>query len=173
MVTNIWDTEPYPHPPFYDTVFILDTIPVNYFGETMNKVILFLIALALLGLTDCTAFQEKIAPSTDAAPTPTPKPGAVLVEKNQWRGGVIGAISGAVAGTTVKEISARGTREAAQSNKPVEYVTMDGHTVYKAYPLDYDERAKCHRVQEKIWEDGRLIKDQIEEVCEADMTENK
>lgn len=136
----------------------------------MIRVILLLIAFALLySVTSCTAFREQKSPPADAAPAP--KPGAGLDGKYQWRGGVIGTVPGSVAGTTVKEISTIGSREAAQSNKPVEYITMDGRGVYKAYPLDYDDRTKCHKVQDKVWEDGKLINDQIQEVCEADKTE--
>lgn len=93
--------------------------------------------------------------------------GALLDRKNPWRGGVIGAGLGAIAGATLADISTRGAREAAQSGKPVEYWTEDRRGRYYAEPLDYDEYTKCRKVRERVWEDGRLIKDHVKEVCEG------
>lgn len=93
--------------------------------------------------------------------------GALLDRHNPWRGGVIGGVIGAVAGGTLTEISARASREAVQANKPVEYRTEDGRGVYRAEPQDYNAETKCHKIHERVWEDGRLIKDQMREICEG------
>lgn len=97
--------------------------------------------------------------------------GALLDDSNPWRGGVWGAALGAIAGASLTEISMQASREAAQANKPVEYRTTDGRGRYHAYPVDYNAQTKCHKVQERVWEDGKLIKDQIKEVCEGEKTE--
>jgi hypothetical protein len=99
--------------------------------------------------------------------------GALLDDKNPWRGGVIGAALGAAFGATLADVSARGTQEAARTGKPVEYRTRtnEGTAVYRAEPVDYDARTKCNKVQERIWQDGRLVKDEIREVCEGRKTE--
>lgn len=99
--------------------------------------------------------------------------GALLDSKNPWRGGVIGATLGAVAGATLTDISMRASKEAATTNRPVEYRTTDGRGVYRADPVEYNAQTRCHKVQERVWEDGRLIKDEIKEVCEGEKTEQR
>jgi outer membrane lipoprotein SlyB len=90
-----------------------------------------------------------------------------LLDRNPWRGGVIGGVLGAVAGATLTEISARAAREAVIYNQPVEYRTEDGRGIYWAEPMGYDEQTRCSKIHERVWEDGRLVKDQIREVCEG------
>lgn len=103
--------------------------------------------------------------------------GALLDRKNPWRGGVIGAVLGGVAGATVTDISARGSREAATAGKPVEYRTEDGRGVYRAEPAsDYyrhDEHTKCRKVRERVWENDKLIKDAVKEICESEKFERR
>src|SRR3972149_5681922 len=60
--------------------------------------------------------------------------GALLDRHNPWRGGIIGAAIGAVAGATFVELSARASREAALSQKPVEYRTENRRGLYRAEP---------------------------------------
>ncbi|MBI5674304.1 MAG: glycine zipper 2TM domain-containing protein [Nitrospirae bacterium] len=97
--------------------------------------------------------------------------GAMLDRGNSWRGFVIGATLGALAGATLTDVSMRASQEAATEGKPVEYRTTDGRGVYRADPIEYDVRTKCHKIQERVWEDGKLIKDEIKEVCEGNKTE--
>ena len=99
--------------------------------------------------------------------------GAILTSGNKWKGGVIGGVIGAIAGATIAEISKRGAVEAVQSGQPVRYQTEDGRAVYEAKPLGYDAKTRCHKVQEKIYENGKLVKDQIKEVCEGEKIEQK
>ncbi|WP_028951147.1 YMGG-like glycine zipper-containing protein [Sulfurihydrogenibium subterraneum] len=99
--------------------------------------------------------------------------GAILTSGNKWKGGVIGGVIGAIAGATIAEISKRGAVEAVQSGQPVRYQTEDGRGVYEAKPLGYDAKTRCHKVQEKIYENGKLVKDQIKEVCESEKVEQK
>jgi hypothetical protein len=97
--------------------------------------------------------------------------GALIDSKNPWRGGVIGAAIGGVAGATLVDISMRASQEAAAEGQPVEYRTEDGRAVYRADPIDYDARTDCHKVRERVWEDGQLVKDQVREVCESHKSE--
>ncbi|MGC8795952.1 MAG: glycine zipper 2TM domain-containing protein [Thermodesulfovibrio sp.] len=101
--------------------------------------------------------------------------GALLDKKNPWRGGVIGAALGAVFGATIADISTRGSKEAYQSGKPVEYRTEDGRGLYKAEPVsDYyykDPYTKCRKISEKVWENGKLVKDTVKEICESEKQE--
>ncbi len=137
----------------------------------MKKIISMLMVLSLLTLTvGCTQYH---AQGAGAGGVIGGIAGALLDKKNPWRGGVVGAVLGGIAGATLTDISTRASQEAAQQNRPVEYRTTDGRGVYQAYPLEYNEQTKCHKVQERVWEDGKLVKDQIKEICEGEKTERK
>jgi hypothetical protein len=99
--------------------------------------------------------------------------GALLDRHNPWRGGVIGGVLGGVAGRTITEISERAAREAYVSGRPVEYRTEDGRGVHRADPIEYNPSTRYSKIQERVWEDGRLIKDQIKEVCEGTKYERR
>jgi outer membrane lipoprotein SlyB len=137
----------------------------------MKTFISLMMVMALLVLASgCTVYHAQGASSGGAIGGIA---GALLDRHNPWRGGVVGAVLGAIMGATLTDVSMRASDEAIQQNRPVEYRTTDGRGIYQAYPLDYDEHTKCHKVQERVWEDGRLIKDQIKEVCEGQKTEKR
>ena len=87
--------------------------------------------------------------------------GALLDYRNPWRGGVIGATLGAVAGATIADISAQGAREAAYVGRPVEYRSEDRRGYYYAEPLEYDSQTHCRRVRERMYEDGQLVRERV------------
>jgi len=90
-----------------------------------------------------------------------------------WKGAVVGGVLGAVAGATITEISTHAAREAAMYNRPVEYKSDDGRYVVRSEPRGYDERTRCEKVHEKIWDEGRLVKDEIKEVCRGTREERR
>ncbi len=96
--------------------------------------------------------------------------GALLDNHNPWRGAVIGAAAGAVLGGGLVEISKQASVQAAQTNQPVVY--QQGSTVVEATPMTYNQETHCHKVHKRIWRDGKLIEDRIEEVCEGNKTTN-
>jgi len=98
--------------------------------------------------------------------------GALIDSDNRWRGAVIGGAVGAALGGTVTEISAQASREAAQTGKPVTYESTDGWQRVESRPVSYDSLTKCHKVRERVWQDDKLVKDEVREVCESDKTEN-
>ena len=130
----------------------------------MKKIVAIVMIIALSSLAACTQYHTEGAVTGGAVGGVA---GAILDHKNPWRGGVIGAALGAVLGATLADISYRGSREAYYQNRPVEYRTEDGRGLYRAEPLDYDPRTRCRRIHERVWEDGRLVKDQVREVCES------
>ena len=137
----------------------------------MKKTISLMAILALLVLsTGCTQYHTRGAGVGGAVGGAA---GAMLDKKNAWRGGVIGAVLGAIAGATLTDISMQASRDAVRENRPVEYRTTDGRAVYRADPLDYNAQTKCHKVQERTWEDDRLIKNEVKEVCEGEKTEQR
>jgi len=135
----------------------------------MKKVISLVFIVILMSVTfGCTQYH---AQGAGAGAVLGGIAGALIDSRNPWRGGVIGGALGAVAGATITDISMRASREAAVSGRPVEYRTEDGRGVYQAEPLEYNAQTKCRKVQEKVWEDGRLVKDQVREVCEGEKVE--
>lgn len=131
----------------------------------MKRIVALVSMAALLGLSfGCTPYHAQGA-GTGAAVGGVA--GAVLDSRNPWRGGVIGGALGAIMGATLADVSYKASRDAVREDRPVEYRTENGRGVYRAAPEGYDERTKCHKVHEKVWEDGRLVKDRIKEVCEG------
>jgi outer membrane lipoprotein SlyB len=131
----------------------------------MKTILAMIVIVSLLGLTfGCTPYHAQGA-GTGAAVGGIS--GAILDSRNPWRGGVIGGVLGAIVGATIADIQLKASQEAAMENRPVEYRTEDGRGVYWAEPQGYDERTRCRRVHEKIWEDGRLVRDQVREVCQG------
>lgn len=131
----------------------------------MKKTVLIILMTALLAVAGCTQYQSEGA-ATGAVVGGAA--GAMLDSRNPWRGGVIGAALGAIAGATITDISVRGSREAYGSGNPVEYRTEDGRGVYYAEPMDYNSRTRCRRVHEKIWENGYLVRDRVRDICDGD-----
>ncbi len=137
----------------------------------MKKIVSLTTVFALVVLlTACTEYHARGAAAGGAVGGLA---GALLDRKNPWRGGVIGAALGAVFGATITDISMQASREAAMSGRPVEYRTTDGRGVYRADPVDYNAHTRCHKIHERVWEDGVLVKDQIKEVCKGEKYERR
>lgn len=135
----------------------------------MKKIVSLILAVAFLAVASgCTQYHAQGAGAGGAIGGVA---GALLDRKNPWRGGVIGAVLGGIAGATITDISMRASQEAAATGKPVQYVTEDGRGVYRAEPVGYNAQTKCHKVHEIVTENGKVVKDQIREVCESDKTE--
>ncbi len=137
----------------------------------MKSIAWILVFFILLSLIACATEYEQQGAATGAAVGGIA--GAILGGHNPWRGGVIGAALGAIAGATIADISVRGSEEAARSGKPVEYYTEDRRGRYYAEPGGYDPVTRCRRVREKIWENGRLVRDRVREVCEGERYERR
>lgn len=140
--------------------------------------LMLMVVMVLFTLGACTTYQYEGAAVGGALGGLA---GALLDNQNPWRGGVIGAALGGMFGATIADISHKGSREAIETNRPVEYRTTDGRGVYRAEPIEptepyYDEgygNTKCTKVRERIWEDDRLVKDQVREICESDKYERR
>ncbi len=90
-----------------------------------------------------------------------------LVEKtNTWRGGAIGASLGGPLEGKIKEISAQASQEAAREGKPVAYLSLDGFQRVETFPVGKGKSTPCRLVREKIFQEGKLIQDEIKEVCQ-------
>ena len=91
--------------------------------------------------------------------------GLLLDSKNRWRGALIGGLLGAAIGGTTTEIAARAAREAAAEGRPVAYKSTDGFQRVQATPVSYNSRTGCEKVRTRVWQEGKLVKDEIKEVC--------
>jgi glycine zipper 2TM protein len=134
-----------------------------------QKALLVVLALTLLSTTACTTYQTQGGTAGGAMGGIA---GAILDRKNPWRGGVIGAALGALAGATISEVSVQGARQAASADRPVEYRTEDGRGRYRAEPVGHpNAQTRCKKVREKIYENDRLVRDHVREVCEGEKLE--
>jgi hypothetical protein len=132
----------------------------------MKKIVAVLLAFSLsFMLFGCTEYH---AQGAGAGGLIGGVAGALLDSKNPWRGGIIGAAVGGVAGATLTDISMRASKEAAASGQPVEYRTTDGRGVYRADPIEMDQQTKCRKVRERVWENDKLVKDEVREICEGE-----
>ena len=97
--------------------------------------------------------------------------GTLIDRENRWRVGVLGAEIGGVLTGTVTEISQKAAVEAVQERRPVIYQSNDGFQRVEETPVSYNAETKCHKVRERIWQEGQLVKDEVKEVCESERTE--
>ncbi len=90
-----------------------------------------------------------------------------LVEKTtSWRGGAIGASLGNPIEGNIAQISAQASREAAREERPTVYLSLDGFQRVETLPVGKSKSAQCRLVREKIFQEGKLIRDEIKEVCQ-------
>ena len=97
--------------------------------------------------------------------------GALIDAEKRWRGGVLGGVKAYVFTGAVTEISTRAAVEAAEEGRPVIYQSTDGYQRVEETPVSYNAEAKCHKVRERIWQEGQLVNDEVKEVCESERTE--
>ena len=75
-----------------------------------------------------------------------------------------GTILGALVGNAVDQ-DYQAAKDAAQYGKPVIYYDKSGHAV-EAIPGETND-PNCQKVRKRIWEDGKLVKETVEEVCSS------
>ncbi len=95
-----------------------------------------------------------------------PIPDTLVEKTNTWRGGAIGAPLGSPIEGKIKEISTQASREAAREGRPVAYLSLDGFQRVETYPVGKGESTKCRLVREQIFQEGKLIRDEIKEFCQ-------
>lgn len=96
-----------------------------------------------------------------------------LIADNALEGALIGSGIGAAFGFVAGDIADRSAKQAALGNRPVEYT--EGRARYEARPAgDFyykrdprHGRLRCRMVRERVWEDGRMVKNREREVCES------
>jgi hypothetical protein len=75
-----------------------------------------------------------------------------------------GTIIGALVGNAVDQ-DYQAAQDAARYDKPVIYYDRDGHAV-EAVPEGTTD-PNCRKVTKRIWENGELVRETVEEVCDS------
>lgn len=89
--------------------------------------------------------------------------GVLIDNSNPWRGGVIGGVTGSITGATIVEISKRGAVEAASNDQSVEYQSDDGR-MYRADVIAITRDGCSRQIQERVWNNRKLVQKQIREI---------
>jgi uncharacterized protein YcfJ len=85
-------------------------------------------------------------------------------------GAGIGTVFGAIAGNAVDQ-EHQAAKDAARINKRVVYVDRGGHAV-EAIPVQNDQQTNCRKVTKRQWDNGELISETVEEICEGEKRTN-
>ena len=83
-------------------------------------------------------------------------------------GAGIGTVVGAIAGNAVDQ-DHQAARDAAMLNKRVVYIDDQGQAV-EAIPVQGSQQTNCRKVTKRHWDNGQLMSETIEEVCEGEKT---
>ena len=83
-------------------------------------------------------------------------------------GAGIGTVVGAIAGNAVDQ-DYQASRDAAALNKRVVYVDDQGRAV-EAIPVQGSQQTNCRKVTKRYWDNGQLISETVEEICEGEKT---
>lgn len=83
-------------------------------------------------------------------------------------GAGIGTVVGAIAGNAVDQ-DHQAARDAAMLNKRVVYIDDQGQAV-EAIPVQGSQQTNCRKVTKRHWDNGQLISETIEEICEGEKT---
>jgi hypothetical protein len=89
----------------------------------------------------------------------------VIDKHDRWRGAAHGTPLQDVLTGSLTEISSRAARESVAANRPVTYLTTDGWQRVEAVPLSAASAPACRQVRERVYQDNRLVREQIREAC--------
>ena len=85
-------------------------------------------------------------------------------------GAGVGTLIGAIIGNAVDQ-SHQASREAAATNKRIVYYDDRGGAVEATpIPASKDQRTNCHKVTKRVWENGQLVSETVDEICEGEKT---
>jgi hypothetical protein len=74
-----------------------------------------------------------------------------------------GTVLGGLVGNAVDQ-DYQAAREAAQYQKQVVYYDKNGSAV-EAIPGQVDPKENCRKVTKRVWQDGKVVSENIEEIC--------
>jgi uncharacterized protein YcfJ len=83
-------------------------------------------------------------------------------------GAGVGTLIGAIIGNAVDQ-SYQASHEAAITNKRIVYYDDRGGAIEATpLPATEDQHTNCRKVTKRVWENGRLISETIDEICEGE-----
>jgi len=92
--------------------------------------------------------------------------GTLLDQEKTWRGmALCGAFSAPIKGK-VGEIGRRAAEEAIRKKMPMVYLTTDGFQRLEVQVQEEDQKDRCTLIQERIYQDGTLAREEIKKICE-------
>jgi hypothetical protein len=92
--------------------------------------------------------------------------GTLLDQDKSWRGMALGGAFSAPIKGKVGEIGRRAEEEAIRKKMPMVYLTTDGFQRLEVQVLEEDQKERCSLVQERIYQDGILTREEIKKICE-------
>jgi uncharacterized protein YcfJ len=81
-------------------------------------------------------------------------------------GAGIGTVVGALAGNA-RDQEYQAAKDAAAINKRVIYVDQQGRAV-EAIPMQSSQQTNCRKVIKRQWDNGQMVSETIEEICEGE-----
>ena len=135
---------------------------------------IFLTIFSILLLTSCTSTLNQMSPEAKGAGLGAVVGaglGALVDKDNPWRGAAIGAAAGGVLGGGLAHVSRQAVVQAARTGRTVNYRTQNGAYV-QAEPVSApyynpQTQTECRKVRKRIWKNGNLVSDNIEEICKG------
>ena len=92
--------------------------------------------------------------------------GTLQDQEKIWRGMVLGgAFSPPVKGR-LSDISRQAAEDAVRKRRCIVYLTTDGYQRLEIQTLGEDEKAGCHLLRERAYQDGTLVREEVKRVCE-------
>ena len=91
--------------------------------------------------------------------------------KSTLIGAGVGTLLGAIVGNAVDQ-QHQAAREAAAMDKRIVYYDNKDHAI-EAIPGPEDQHTKCRKVTMREWDNGTLVSEKVEEVCEGEKISKK
>ena len=138
----------------------------------MKKYILFFLILSVMFLSVSCATVPQDRYNTQKGAAIGAGLGALLGQaigrdtEGTLLGAGIGTVFGAIAGNAVDQ-DYQAARDAAMLNKRVVYVDNQGQAV-EAIPVQSSQQTNCRKVTKRHWDNGQLISETTEEICEGE-----
>jgi|GEM_PF-442035 len=139
-------------------------------GLAMKKYIIWILPFILLSLLGACAHVPPERYNTQKGAAVGAGFGALVGQMigHSTKGTLLGLGAGTVLGALVgnaMDQQAQAARDAAHYDRPVVYYDSKGSAV-EAIPQGGSENANCRRVTKRVWENGELVSETVEEICE-------
>jgi hypothetical protein len=92
--------------------------------------------------------------------------GNLVDQEKTWRGMALCGPFGPPIKGKIGEIGRRAAEEAVRKKTTMVYLTTDGVQRLEAQVLKGDQEDRCHLIQERIYQDGTLAREEIKRFCE-------